>query len=120
MAYELQPNRPRPGEALQIATVWQIREEPQEELVLFTHVLDENGAPLAQDDRLDAPTHGWQAGDIVIQLHTLQLPADLAPGAYRLAVGFYHASDWRMRLPLTAGGEDAGDVLQLSPLVVQP
>ncbi len=120
LAYELSSEQAAPGAVVQVVTVWQALRPPQEELMLFTHLTGGDGAPLAQDDRLDAPTHSWQAGDVLIQLHTLQLPTDLAPGEYPLAVGLYDAADWRRRLPLFIAGEAAGDSLQLAPLAVQP
>ena len=48
------------------------------------------------------PTQNWAAGELVRDRHTLTLPADLAPGAYRLIVGVYRAAD-RARLETQAG-----------------
>lgn len=120
LAYELLSSAHAPGAPLQLATVWRVQRAPSEALVLFTHLLDGGAEPLAQDDRLDAPAASWREGDILVQLHTLQLPADLAPGDYTLAIGAYHAADWRRRLPLSVGGEPAGDLLSLQNVVVRP
>ena len=48
------------------------------------------------------PTQNWAAGELVRDRHTLTLPADLAPGAYRLIVGVYRAAD-RARLETKVG-----------------
>lgn len=50
---------------------------------------------LVQDDAPpgDAPTSAWDAGALVFDRHTLQLPDDLAPGMYRVAVSVYWFGD---------------------------
>ncbi|MCA9973264.1 MAG: hypothetical protein KC425_23760, partial [Anaerolineales bacterium] len=58
----------------------------------FVHVLDASGALVAQADAMPRgnsyPTSQWQAGEIVADAVALDV-ADLPPGEYRLAVGFY-------------------------------
>ena len=116
------PAAAQPGETILVATLWRVEQRTQEELVLFTHLLPPDGArqPLAQADRLDAPSVFWQAGDVFVQLHELHLPADLPAGDYPLDVGFYPRADWRRRLPLSLDGEPAGDALRLATLTVRP
>ncbi len=118
LGYELQTAIVRAGETVRLATVWRVTAAPEEELVFFTHVLDDAGVPLAQADRLDVPAHTWRSGDVFIQLHELTLPPELTPGEYSLTVGIYRAADWRERLAVTVDGREVGDVLQLAPLVV--
>ncbi len=55
----------------------------------FAHVLDARGAVVVGDDRLDVDPATLRAGDEFIQLFRFALPADLAPGEYRLQVGLY-------------------------------
>jgi hypothetical protein len=88
LGYELQTPRARPGETVRLVTLWQA-ERPLPDLVLFTHLLGPDGAPLAQADRLGAPSALWRAGDWFMQLHEFTLPAETAVGAYPLAVGVY-------------------------------
>ena len=79
---------------------------------LFAHVIGPD-AIIAQADSLGAPGESWTAGDVLLQLHTLTLPADAAPGDYPLAVGVYTRPDGaRLRLP---GG---GDRLTLTTLTL--
>lgn len=106
----------RPGGTVTVATLWEVVGEPPPDLVLFTHLLDAQGRPVAQADRLDVPSDQWQPGDIFVQLHEVVLPADLEEGGeYRLAAGFYPAADWRQRLPLVSGG----DVLPIALLEIR-
>jgi hypothetical protein len=112
---DLQRSSLQAGDTLRMATLWEVQSPPeaQEELVLFTHVLDERGRLVAQADRLDAPVHSWEQGDLLIQLHEIRLPDGLAEGRYSLSVGAYEAADWRLRLPVTVDGSPSGDSLLL-------
>ena len=92
-------------------TAWRLG-RPLPGAALFAHVLGPAG-PLAQSDSLGAPGEGWMAGDTLLQVHTIPLPAGLAPGAYPLAVGVYTRPDGA-RLPLAGGG----DLLTLTTLTV--
>lgn len=74
------------------------------EAALFTHLIDGNGPPVAQDDRLDAPVSSWRAGDAFTQVHRLTLKPDVAPGRYRLRVGVYTLPG-QARLPASSGGD---------------
>ena len=86
--------------------LWQAAEAPGEPLVVVVQLLDAAGHVVAglEAQPLDGryPTQAWAAGELVRDRHTLSLPADLAPGAYRLIVGMYRAAD-RARLETRAG-----------------
>ena len=66
-----------PGGVAQLMSVWQVLDPTQvgpavfpanqTDVVLFTHVLNEDGSILAQQDWLAAPSWDWQTGDIVVQ-----------------------------------------------------
>jgi hypothetical protein len=56
----------------------------------------------AQSDKLnpgDFPTNRWPQGKYVRDEHTLYVPAELAPGTYRLSIGLWVAAEgWRLPL----------------------
>jgi hypothetical protein len=108
----------RAGEMFTMATLWAVAGVAPADLVLFTHLLAEDGTPLAQADRLDVPSDQWQAGDLFIQLHEILLPSTPGGGEYRLALGFYPQQNPGQRLPLKIDGEPAGDTLFLPPVEV--
>jgi hypothetical protein len=60
---------------------------------VFVHLLDGEGEKAAQRDSQPCdggcPTSTWQAGQIYLDRHPLDLPADARPGPYRLAIGLY-------------------------------
>ncbi len=72
------------------------------DVVLFTQALRADESILAQQDRLDAPSWDWQAGDYVLQVHTLAIPPDATPGIYPVIVGIYDRATGE-RLPVWDG-----------------
>ncbi len=74
-----------------VELLWQAAEAPGEPFVVVMQLQDAAGRVVAglEAQPLDGryPTQNWAAGELVRDRHTLTLPADLAPGAYRLIVG---------------------------------
>ena len=95
-----------PGGQVPVELLWQAAEAPGEPFVVVVQLQDAAGRVVAglEAQPLDGryPTQSWAAGELVRDRHTLTLPADLAPGAYRLIVGVYRAAD-RARLETKAG-----------------
>jgi len=117
VGFDLTPQEASSGEVISLVTFWQAH-KPLEEAVIFTHLLGEDGVPLAQDDRLDVPGDSWAPGDSFLQLHQLALPADIAPGTYSLVVGVYSLPDGQR---LSLEGEASGaDLYPLATIVVEP
>jgi hypothetical protein len=87
---------------------WQATAAMDTDYTVFVHLLDAGDKTLANADHLPLyPTHLWRPGQAVPDPATLKLPAGLAPGDYRLEVGFYDAADRAMpRLPLADGSGD--------------
>jgi len=109
---------PRPGSEWQVVTYWRVVTDGGGPLKLFVQVLDDAGRVRAQYDGLDVPVIGWRAGDLLAQLHTLPLPADLPPGRYWVQIGAYDAQTVE-RLPVLLDGVPVGARLLLPPLEVR-
>ena len=101
------PDRVGPGQTATVELVWQARGQINEEYKVFVHLLSADGRPVTQSDAVPAgwtrPTFGWQVGEFVTDVHTLELAPDLAPGVYRLVVGMYDIAG--QRLPVAGGGD---------------
>jgi hypothetical protein len=54
---------------------WQVVQPGRGERRLFLHALDSSGEIAAQDDGLQAPAQYWNAGDLLVQFHRLELAA---------------------------------------------
>lgn len=118
--YDVRPSRPRPGDAVEATLYWQATSRPDLPYNVFVHLLDGDGALVAQHDGPPAdgqrPTSCWRPGEVVPDPHPLTLPADAPPdGPYRLRVGLYY---WptMTRLAIVAGGQ--GDAITL-PLITE-
>jgi hypothetical protein len=78
---------------LTVRLVWSASTRPQHDYTIFVHLVDETSVPLAQNDRQPLggfyPTSAWEPGVQVAETYQLDLPADLAPGRYRLVTGLY-------------------------------
>ncbi len=96
------------GETLPVRLVWSATARPTHDYTLFVHLVDETGAPLAQNDRPPLnnfyPTSAWATEPWVAETYTLPLPATLAPGTYRLITGLYD-SQTQTRLLLADGAD---------------
>ncbi len=69
---------------------------------MFVHVLGADGSIVAQQDRLDVPAYGWRSGDVIAQIHHIELPPEVE--SPEIAVGLYNP-DTNTRLPVTVNGE---------------
>jgi len=102
------PQTAAPGAVVPITLFWQSQVNLDRNLVVLVHLTDEAGNIVAQADGV--PVNGmrltlsWRAGEVLVDEHALQLPAELAPGAYQLWVGFYDP-DSGARLAARAGDE---------------
>ena len=104
-AARAEPARARPGDTLAVDLEWEALAAVSEDFTVLVHLIDRTAPeqPLAQgdDEPLGGrwPTSSWIAGHTFVDPHTLALPADLPPGEYALAVGFYRPADFT-RLPV--------------------
>jgi len=78
-----------PGQLLTLRSMWVARDGDHPDLKAYVHLLDAEGALRAQHDGLDCPAPFWMEGDVIVQMHYLQLPEDLPTGAYTVRVGLY-------------------------------
>lgn len=82
----------------------------------FIHVLGADGRPVTQEDSPPCtgayPATSWLPGEVLIEQARLILPAELATGTYRLAVGWYDATTFQWLPVKTAVPEESVVVLR--------
>lgn len=115
----------QPGETAELLTAWEVLDPARvgplvppaftTDVVLFTHLLTGDGGIVTQRDSLDAPSWAWQAGDMILQIHPMTIPADTPPGDYRAVVGIYDPTS-KARLEVDEQGGTTADVPSLSVL----
>jgi hypothetical protein len=93
---------------LKLITYWRVGQQIETPLQMFVHVLGRDGSIVAQQDRLDVPAYGWRGGDVIAQIHHINLPPDLESGM--VAIGLYNP-DANTRLPVTVNGETTDRLL---------
>lgn len=113
-----------PGESPGVTLYW-LKNAPHGEVYsIFVHVLNEDGAIVAQADHWPGglPTDILDAGQVVVDRFELPLPVDLPPGTYRVRIGLY-LSESGVRLPVLSSDlavEDSGEADSiLLPVVLQ-
>lgn len=112
-----------PGAALPLTLTWNSLEPVPRPWTVFVHLVAEDETIVAQsntqprDGALPFPL--WTPGDWVADTHTLELPADLPHGAYRLRVGLFRAdTDGRRQRVWDEDGRDAGSYAELGTVTV--
>jgi hypothetical protein len=104
---------------LEILLYWQVdasRTEPAP-LSMFVQLLDADGRYLAGQDHLDYAPNSWRAGDLLVQKHRLELPADLPAGVYYPQTGVYNWQD-NTRWQVEVAGQAVGDRILLPPVTI--
>ncbi len=105
------------GSILNVTLYWRASAAMARDYTVFVHLLDANGAVVAQHDgqptdQLPMPTGTWQPGETLRDRHAVTLPADLPPGEYQLRVGVYFLPTMA-RLPVLKNGAAASDSVLL-------
>lgn len=119
MGYQLRPAIIEQGGEFELITFWEVLSQPDfdNELVAFSHLL-EDSVIVSQQDRLDAPSHGWKPGVLIAQLHRMTLADDIEVGWHQLEVGIYQRKEGFPRLPTYLGDLVSGDKIELMPVWV--
>ncbi len=97
---------------LTLFTYWRAGDHIVTPLQMFVHVLKPDGSIGAQVDRLDASAADWRPGDLIVQIHYIDLPSDFNNGA--VAIGLYNP-DTGTRLPVTLNGQATDRLLLTQP-----
>jgi hypothetical protein len=88
-----------PGQPFPVALYWRAQGETRTSYKVFVHLLDAQGAIVAQSDTIPANwarlTTSWLPPEVIEDTHTLFPPTSLAPETYRLVAGLYDPSTGR-------------------------
>jgi len=109
------------GSELRVTLYWRAEGRLEQDWSVFIHVLDQAGQLVAQRDSQPVdgsyPTSAWEPGEVVTDVHVVNLPASAAEGGYQLQVGLYLAESGQ-RLPVAdAMGVAQGDSVPLLRLL---
>jgi hypothetical protein len=94
IGYGLPKTEVTAGDSLELTLYWYAVARPPLDYTVFVHVLDASGQNVAGWDAMPRgntfPTGSWPVGRGLDDLYQVPLPADLATGVYRVAVGLYY------------------------------
>ncbi len=94
LGYDLSPAQATPGAPLRVTLHWQTTQPLTIDYTGFVHLVNSDGQGITQSDHRPGgdfyPSHDWQVGEILRDQHTLNVPANLPSGAYRLRAGMYY------------------------------
>jgi 4-amino-4-deoxy-L-arabinose transferase-like glycosyltransferase len=107
------------GKEAELVTFWRATDQLPPQLSQFTHVMNDQGDIVTQQDRLMLTSQSLRPGDVFVQIHRLTLPENLPPGSYPIAIGLYTQPDGK-RLPIVMDQQPRGDRLFLQSLRVTP
>lgn len=123
LGYTVQPDQPSAGQRLTLISFWKAVAPINADYTIFVQLRDANNATVVGADHQPyegiVPTGSWRIDAVVRDVVHLDLPPDLPPGDYKLAVGMYRL-DTQERLPLLndTSGENAillGPITLYSP-----
>jgi hypothetical protein len=93
-----------------------------QDYTVFVHLVDQAGRIYSQHDGQPAaglyPTSKWKEGEVIEDVHLIDVPADIPTGRYSLQVGMYLFSTME-RLQISSGTVQA-DHLVLGSVEVLP
>ncbi len=97
------PDAPQPGTPLPLAFDWRVMEPANDSLLMFVHIIHNDGRLMAQWDAIPGnelfSAEGWEPGDVVRNQFALLLPPELPAGDYEVQVGIYSSiTNLRYRL----------------------
>lgn len=112
----------RPGGQLPVNLTWQALAPLSENYTLFVQVLDSQDQIVGQVDSWPLqgtfPTSQWQSGQLIQDPYTVPLKGELAPGPYRLIVGWYLLATLERLAVVDPAGNPINDKVVLPGLIV--
>jgi hypothetical protein len=120
--YELAKQKLAPGEETALTLFWRAADTIPDNYRVFLHLAGVDEEIWAQADGFPVdgfrPTTSWRAGEVIVDERTLDLPAAIPPGTYRIWLGFFDP-ETKQRLPIFVQGEpQAADRLLLTTLEI--
>jgi hypothetical protein len=101
----------QPGQTITVTLYWQAIDTPLPDNTLFVHLQDGANNLIAQNDSRPRdgryPTSVWDAGEIVMSVHPLTIPAG-SIGPYSFYAGMYDVLT-QLRLPVTQNDQAVPD-----------
>lgn len=106
-----------PGDIVPVVSYWRADGDVPPDLRIFTHVLSDPSAIVAQSSAMNTWPVTLRNRDVFLQINYNTLPESLPSGTYYLSIGAYQA-DTALRLPVFDGERVRGDRLFMYQITV--
>ncbi|UCG25716.1 MAG: hypothetical protein JSW55_06930 [Chloroflexota bacterium] len=122
--YDLPAAPHEAGSAVPLTLYWRAGQAIDGDAAVFVHLYDERGELVAQDDGRPfmgtRPPYTWLANEVIVDPRRIELPRELPPGRYQLAIGLVDPASMN-RFPISSAGERLlpDNRLQLQELLVE-
>jgi len=110
---------PKAGEVFEVESAWRVDAPPSPPVSIFAHLLHPDGALIAGADGLGVPAELLQPGDVFVQRHRFDVPAQATTGELHVEFGFYRL-DTLERYPVLVDGKPADQRVLTKPGGVVP
>jgi hypothetical protein len=124
LGYNVEKQGVAPGQEVEVTLYWTAQVPVSTDYTVFVHLAAPEGPPYAQDDgqpqRGTYPTSFWDVGEVVVDSHTVLVPADLPSGDYPLVTGMYLLETGQRLRWLAPDGTVQGNSVPLVTLAVRP
>jgi hypothetical protein len=116
------PDHAEKGDTIEVTLYWKAKQDLAINYQVFLHLLDGDGKPVAQSDKLnpgDFPTKRWPLDKYVRDTHRLTLPPALSDGEYTLSTGLWVQTEgWRLPV-LDVQGNQIDDSVQFEQIEIR-
>lgn len=111
--YEVSPERPKPGDTVEVTFYWRVQQPPEVNYKVFVHGDISGSERRLNGDHWPAKkaytTDMWQGGEVIRDAFLLRIPNDIDGEVVTLWTGFYNAKQDDIRLPLEVGDRSLTD-----------
>lgn len=108
------------GGVLRAALYWQVQQPLSQDYASYLHLVNDRGEKIAGTDNpltgATQPTSKWEVGSTIVDVVAVHIPAEAAPGRYRLLTGMYRPRGETLRAlkpSCEGGGELYGEAVSL-------
>jgi hypothetical protein len=109
LGYDLSPKMVKAGETLTVTVYWKSDGQLPVDNHVFVHLTNQEDEPVAQHDGVpdqgQRPTWSWLEGEIIKDVHTLEVPGTIKEGLYTLSLGMYDYGTLERLPAVDANGE---------------
>lgn len=121
LGYDLPRKSLQPGDSVSVVLYWHALGRTEKNYQSFVHIAEPLDTVWTQEDHLNPgglPTSRWPLDKYVWDAYTIDLPAEIPPGEYRIHVGLYSKAEGHRLTRLSEEGEPLGDGLVIGSVTV--